>query len=135
MNRIEALLKTHPNGPKLPMGSLLAAIKSCLECIGTCNACGDACLHEDHVEKMLDCVRTCFDCAEVCGSTAALLSRVDSHSRELLIAQVEACQTACRVCKNECAKHAEMMEHCKHCRDACADCEQALGELLGQLRG
>jgi hypothetical protein len=50
--------------------------------------------------------------------------------RELVGAQLRACAHACRLCAEECEKHAPHMKHCAICAEACRRCETACLELL-----
>jgi hypothetical protein len=58
------------------------------------------------------CVRL-IDCADVCATTGNVLSREVEFDPALAKAIVQACVAACRVCGDECERHAEHMEHCR----------------------
>jgi hypothetical protein len=51
----------------------------------------------------------------------------------VLRASVEACATACRVCGDECDRHASHHEHCRLCAESCRRCEEACRALLAAL--
>ena len=54
-------------------------------------------------------------------------------SNEMVIrAMLEACAQACRLCKEECQRHARM-EHCRVCADACQRCEDACQGALATV--
>ena len=112
---------------------LVACIETCIECAQACTACADACLSEDMVAGLRKCIRTDLDCADVCDATARVLSRHTGYDANLTRAVLEACAAACRACGDECAKHAEMHEHCRICAEACRRCQQACHNLIAAL--
>jgi hypothetical protein len=114
-------------------GKLAACIEACVECAQACTACADACLSEDMVAELTTCVRTCADCADVCDTTGRVLSRHTGYDANLTRAVLEACAAACKACGDECARHAEMHEHCRVCAEACRRCESACRDLLSSL--
>lgn len=83
--------------------------------------------------RMLRCIRTDLDCADVCATTGYLLSRQTEADSTLVRAQVEACETACRICAEECEQHADMHDHCRICAEACRTCEQSCRKLLESI--
>jgi hypothetical protein len=119
------MISTHPHVAGDVNTSLVRCIEECLACAQTCTVCADACLAEDMVEQLRQCIRLNLDCADICSATAALASRRTGSNVELLRQVIEACATACRLCGEECAKHADQHEHCRICADACASCERA----------
>ncbi|NUT91649.1 MAG: four-helix bundle copper-binding protein [Saccharothrix sp.] len=134
MTTAEEMLRTYP----LDLGgvdreALTRCIEACFECAQACTACADACLSEDGVADLAKCVRTNLDCADVCDTTGRVLSRHTGYDANLTRAVVEACAAACKSCGDECARHADMHEHCRVCADACRRCEQACRALLAAL--
>jgi uncharacterized membrane protein len=79
------------------------------------------------------CIRLNLDCADVCATTGNVLSRQTAFEPAVAMAMVQACAEACRVCADECERHAEHMEHCRVCADACRGCERACNELASSL--
>jgi hypothetical protein len=70
----------------------------------------------------------------VCEATGRIVSRQTAFDSNLARAQLHACATACRVCGDACARHAQHgMAHGRIGADACRRCEQACSALLGQL--
>lgn len=82
---------------------------------------------------MVTCVRLNLDCADICETTGRVLSRQTGRDVNLVRAVVQACVTACKVCGDECERHAGMHEHCRVCADACRRCEKACQDLLAAL--
>jgi hypothetical protein len=76
------------------------------------------------------CIRLNLDCAEICAATGAVLSRQTMPDTSLIRAQLAACAEACRVCAEECERHAEMHEHCRVCAECCRRCEKACRALV-----
>jgi hypothetical protein len=128
------MLETYPQDlGGVDRQQLLACIEACVECAQACTACADACLSEEMVAELRKCIRTNADCADVCDATGRVLSRHTGYDANLTRAVLEACATACTACGNECARHAEMHDHCRICADACRRCEQACRDLLASL--
>lgn len=112
---------------------LTACIETCMECAQACIACADACLSEHTVVELVTCIRTNADCADVCEVTGRVLSRHSGYDADLTRAVLDACAAACRACGDECARHAEMHEHCRICAAACRRCETACRDLMPAL--
>jgi hypothetical protein len=124
------MLETHPQGAAIEAGALLACIDACFDCAQSCTACADADLGEDDVAMLLRCIRLCLDCSDVCTTTGHILTRQTEFEPELARPVVQACANACRVCREECERHADHHEHCRVCADACQRCEQACIDVL-----
>jgi hypothetical protein len=134
MHHVTAMLKTHPQAT--PNEALARCIQECVACALACTSCADACLAEDQVEALVHCIRLNLDCADVCGTTGRVLTRQTSPEPRLALHMLEACAQACRVCAEECERHAremDMMEHCRVCAETCRRCEQACEELRGSI--
>ncbi len=133
MGNAEAMIETYPGTVNVDGGVLARAIEEALSCFQTCTACADACLSEDMVAELTKCIRTNVDCATVCLATVQVLSRHTGYDANITRTQLESCITACKACGDECARHADMHEHCRICADACRACERACRELLGAM--
>ncbi|MEU1396921.1 four-helix bundle copper-binding protein [Micromonospora zamorensis] len=128
-----SMLETYPKSINLDRPKLAAAIDALNDCAQACTACADACLSEDMVADLTKCIRTDLDCADICTTTARVLSRHTGYDANLSRSLLEACATACRSCGDECARHADMHEHCRICADACRACERACRDLLATM--
>jgi hypothetical protein len=124
------MLDTYPQLINLDRAKLAAAIEALIACSEACTACADACLSEDMVTDLTKCIRTNLDCADICATTARVLSRHTGYDANISRSLLQACATACQACGDECARHADMHEHCRICADACRACEQACRDLL-----
>lgn len=129
----QPMLKTHPLSPFMDREALSACIDECFACAQACTACADACLAEDHVKMLIRCIRLNLDCADICGATGRMLSRQSEPSPEVLRAQLQSCAMACRVCGEECKKHAQMHGHCRVCAESCHQCEEACNRVLAAI--
>ncbi|MEX0939525.1 MAG: four-helix bundle copper-binding protein [Pirellulales bacterium] len=49
---------------------------------------------------------------------------------QIVRAQLESLETACRSCADECDKHASMHDHCRICAEACRECAQTCRNLV-----
>jgi Domain of Unknown Function (DUF326) len=129
---VQEMLRTHPSAPT-DAETLARCIEECFACAQSCTACADACLGEPDVAELTRCIRLNLDCADVCEATGKILSRQTEAQTDLLIAIVQTCVEACRVCAEECERHAAHHEHCRVCAEACRRCEQACEAALGAL--
>ncbi|MEU4474198.1 four-helix bundle copper-binding protein [Micromonospora sp. NPDC023888] len=127
------MLETYPKSINLDRATLAATIDALNNCAQVCTACADACLSDDGVAELTKCIRTNLDCADICTTTARVLSRHTGYDAGLSRSLLEACATACRSCGDECARHAEMHEHCRVCADVCRACERACRDLLATM--
>ena len=122
---VREMLSTHPDVGGSANNALIRCIEECYTCAQTCTSCADACLAEEMVSEMRQCIRLCLDCAEICAATGAMASRRTGSNVDVLRAVINACETACRVCAEECERHAANEEHCRICADACKRCFEA----------
>jgi hypothetical protein len=133
MGRAKEMLGAHPRAPAVEASVLGACIDECFACAQTCTACADADLGEPDVAAMLRCITLCLDCSDVCSATGGVLSRQTEFVPELAKVVLEACVAACRLCGEECERHAHHHEHCRICADECRRCERACSDLLTAL--
>lgn len=133
MTQATAMLDTYPAEVGIDKRLLARCIEACYECSQACTACADACLSEEMVAELVTCVRTNLDCADICDTTGRVLSRHTGYDANLTRSILRACVQACRSCGDECARHADMHEHCRVCAEACRRCEQACRDLLDVL--
>ena len=129
-----AMLRTYPADlGGVDTTALAECIEACFSCAQTCTACADACLSEQMVAELTTCIRTNLDCADLCDATGRVLSRHTGYDANLTRAVLRACVAACKACGDECARHAEMHEHCRICAEACRRCEEDCRQLLAAL--
>lgn len=132
MTHSQAMLETHPRTFNLDASMLAEAIDALMDCANTCTQCADACLAEGDA-ALAKCIRLNLDCADICNATARVVSRQTEHDANVTRPLVEACRAACRSCGDECASHAEHMEHCRICAEQCRRCEEVCGSLLAAM--
>ncbi len=129
---VATMLSSHPARSDPDQQSMVDCVAACFECAQACTACADACLSEDMVADLTTCIRTNLDCADVCETTGRVLSRAGSDA-DVTRAVLQACVRACGSCGDECARHADMHEHCRICADACRRCEEACSRVLAAM--
>ncbi|MFG1948196.1 four-helix bundle copper-binding protein [Nonomuraea sp. NPDC048826] len=127
---VREMIKTYPAEINLDRERIADAILALVDCSQACTACADACLSEERVDELRKCIRTDLDCADICDATARVLSRHTGYDANITRAQLQACIQACTSCEEECAKHADMHEHCRVCAERCRTCRQACENLL-----
>jgi hypothetical protein len=138
-NRAEALMHTkemtaaHPDVRGNVNQSLIDAIDAAHACAQTCTSCADACLAEEMVAQLRQCIRLNLDCADVCEALATLGSRRTGSNEAVIRKLLDTCITACRLCAEECARHAGQHEHCRVCAASCQHCEAACQDALSGL--
>lgn len=119
------MISTHPQVRGDTNDVLIACIEACLDCAQTCTSCADACLGEPMVAELTQCIRLNLDCADLCAATASVGSRRTGSNELVIRGLIEACAEACRLCGDECARHAQNMAHCRVCAETCRECESA----------
>lgn len=127
------MMETYPAEINLDRRVLADTIDVLIGCSEACTACADACLSEQDIASLAKCIRTNMDCADICAVTARVLSRHTGYDANISRSLLGACATACKSCGDECAKHAEMHEHCRICAEACRSCEQSCRDLLAAM--
>jgi hypothetical protein len=131
MHHVTKMLETHPQA--VANEALARCVEQCFACTLTCTSCADACLAEEQVQELVRCIRLNLDCPDVCNATGRVLTRQTSSEPRLARSMLEACAQACRVCAEECERHAHHHEHCRICAEACRRCEQACEDLHSSI--
>jgi hypothetical protein len=131
MHHVTQMLETHPHATANE--ALARCIEECFACAMTCTSCADACLAEEDVKELVRCIRLNLDCADVCDATGRTLTRQTSSEPRLARSMLEACAEACRLCAEECERHAGHHEHCRICAEACRRCARACEDLRGSI--
>ncbi len=126
----QEMIASHPDVRGNVNKALLAAIDAAYACAQTCTSCADACLAEEMVAQLRQCIRLNLDCADVCAATATLSNRRTGSDEEVIRKMLDACATACRLCGDECQRHASMHEHCRICAESCRRCQTACQDAL-----
>jgi hypothetical protein len=135
MSYAQQMLASSPSRvPDTPVETLAAGVTALFDCSQACTTCADACLGErdaQRLDSLVRCIRLNLHCADMCLTTGRLLSRQEQPA--LARAIVEACALSCRLCAEECERHAAHMEHCRICAEACRRCERACQDVLAAL--
>jgi len=124
------MIATHPDVRGNVNQALIDAIDAAYSCAQTCTSCADACLAEEMVAQLRQCIRFNLDCADVCAVTATVGTRRTGSNEEVIRKMLDACIVACRLCGQECQRHAGKHEHCRVCAEACRRCETACQNAL-----
>ncbi len=130
---VQEIVSTHPHVKGNTNDALLSCIEQCYSCAQTCTSCADACLGEKSVAELTQCVRLNLDCADVCLATGSVSTRRTGSNEQVIARQLDACALACRLCGEECRRHAKHHEHCRICADACQQCFEACQSALTSL--
>jgi hypothetical protein len=123
--QLQQMISTHPDVKGNTNDNLIRCLEECYSCASVCAVCADACLAEDMASKLVQCIRLNLDCADVCLATGRIGSRRAGSNEDLIRRQLEVCAAACRLCAEECERHASHHEHCRICAESCRRCEQA----------
>lgn len=119
----QEMISTHPQVRGQTNDALIRCIEECYSCAQTCTSPADACLAEDMVRSLTQ--RLNLDCADVCNITGRLATRRTGSDEEMIRRMLDTCAAACRLCGDECDKHASKHEHCRICAAARRECMQA----------
>lgn len=134
MTHALAMIRTNPTEIALDPEPLARCVDACVDCAQACTACADACLGESDPASLVRCISLNLDCADICEATGRIATRETAATQNAIRPVLEACARLCRMCADECGRHAELHEHCRVCAEACRQCEGACGELLESLR-
>jgi hypothetical protein len=128
-----AMITAHPDVEGNANQPLIDAIEAVAACSQACTSCADACLAEDMVAQLRQCIRYNLDCADVCAATGSVATRRTGSNEEIIRKLLDACVSACKLCGDECERHASSHEHCRICAEACRRCEQACKVALKSM--
>lgn len=129
----QQMIASHPQVRGNTNEVLIRCIEECFDCAQACTSCADACLAEPNVQDLRQCIRFNLDCADICLATGTVATRRTGSNEQVIRSMLEACAEACRLCGEECARHAEHMEHCRICADSCRRCEQLCRDALATV--
>jgi hypothetical protein len=132
-NHAHEMISTHPQVRGNTNDALIRCIEECYSCAQACTSCADACAGEPMVQQLAQCIRLDLDCANVCAATSSVATRRTGSNEAVIRRMLEACAAACRLCAEECERHAGMHEHCRICAEACRRCEQACKEAFRSM--
>ena len=121
----QQMISTHPHVRGSTNDALIRCIEECFDCALLCTSCADACLGEEMLNQLRQCIRLNLDCADLCSAAGTVASRRTGSNEQVIVAALNACELACRLCAEECERHAGMHEHCRICAEACRRCEAA----------
>jgi hypothetical protein len=133
MHHMREMIGSHPAVMGSTNDALIRCIEECFSCAQSCISCADACLVEDMVAQLRQCIRFNLDCADICNAAGTVAIRRTGSNEECIVAMLEACALACRLCGEECDRHADQHEHCRICAQSCRSCEQACREAIGTI--
>lgn len=127
---VNEMIDSHPDVQGNVNAQLVAAVVAAYRCAQACTACADACLAEEGVAELRQCIRLDLDCATLCAAFGEAGTRRTGSNETVLRKLMEACEEACRVCGEECERHAGHHEHCRLCAEACRSCAMACRDAL-----
>lgn len=130
---VREIIAVHPQPNSLGREVLLRCVEACFDCAATCVSCADASLAEKDVQELIRSIRLSLDCADACEAAGRIVTRQTETDLLVVGATIEACAVACRVCREECERHAAHHEHCGLCAAVCLRCEQACDDLLAAI--
>jgi hypothetical protein len=122
---VREMLSSHPQATGGVNDVLVQCIEACFDCAQTCMSCADSCLAETGTSGLARCIRLNLDCADACAATGSVLTRRTAATSALLVQMLETCADFCRLCADECDRHADHHPHCRICAEACRECERA----------
>ncbi len=127
------VISTHPDVKGNVNEALTRCLEECYNCAQHCTACADACIGEETDGALKQCIRLTMDCADLCLTTATLANRRSGSNEAILKEMLKLCESACRLCAEECEKHAERHQHCLICSQCRRTCEEACREAATSI--
>ena len=135
MSTTATMLKDNKNLAKMEPKTISECVDSCFSCGKTCDACADACMGEENLQKLVECVRLDMTCSDICIATGRVLVRPTPSDTSAVRHQLQSCARICEICADECDKHASIHEHCRICAEECRQCKDHCDRLLAALDG
>ena len=127
------MIAAHPDVRGNTNDALIRCIEECYSCAQVCTSCADASLAEEDVQDLRQSIRLSLDCADICNITGTIATRRTGSDEEIIRRMLEVCTAACRLCSEECQRHASHHEHCRICAEACRRCMRACQEASGTI--
>ena len=131
--RAHEMIATHPDVRGSINDELIRCIEECYSCAQVCTSCADASLAEDDVQDLRQSIRLSLDCSDICNATGTVATSRTGSDEEIIRRMLEVCAAACRLCGEECQRHASHHEHCRVCAEACRRCMAACQEAAGTI--
>src|SRR3546814_18404099 len=127
MHHMREMISSHPSVQGNTNDALISCIEECYSCAQSCTSCADACVAEEMVDQLRQCIRLNLDCADICVASGTIATRRTGTNEQVIVATLEACAEACRVCAEECERHARKHEPCRICADSYRRVQQYCG--------
>jgi hypothetical protein len=131
---MRAVFGSHSNVDPVTYSEPVAqCVVYCYASAEACTVCADSCLADSNVAELRQCIRRTLDCADICSTVASIASRRTGDNLAVIRSMLESCAMACRVCAEDCERHAGLHDHCRICAEACRDCEEACRTALSTV--
>src|SRR3546814_15288671 len=105
MHHMREMISSHPSVQGNTNDALISCIEECYSCAQSCTSCADACVAEEMVDQLRQCIRLNLDCADICVASGTIATRRTGTNEQVIVATLEACAEACRVCAEECGQN------------------------------
>jgi hypothetical protein len=132
---VREMIEAHPEVRGKDTHTLIHCIEECYDCVLACLSCADACTAEPGAGELRQCIRLDLDCADVCFAAGALASRRTGSNQRILLQMLDVCANACKVCAEECERHAQRHAHCRLCAESCRRCRSACRLAMQDIGG
>ena len=135
MNMTMDMMKGAMSGSDMPMKDMdMSMMQEAMEALSACMQACVMCADADAGEGMGRCAAMCSNCADVCDTMMRMMLRTTGYDMQVMMSMMETCVMMCRACSEECARHAEMSEHCRMCAMACDQAVTAMEKMMGSMR-
>lgn len=105
-----------PGMEMMDMQVMQACMDACAACEQACTVCST---------QTMDCAPACMNCADMCNTMMRSMMRMQGMTPAVMMSMLDACIAMCRMCMEECMKHAEHSDVCRMCAQACRACMDA----------
>jgi hypothetical protein len=130
---VKDMIRLIPTANRAELDLLAECIQDCLDCAATCTAAATISSADD-TRTLRPCMKLTESGAEICQTTAKVLLRIADRDNPIVRKQLQACAIACESCGDECARHADVHEHCRICAEVCLHTAEICNHVLvGQL--
>lgn len=116
--------------PGMDMKLMAECIEACSACEQACTMCASCMMGDGTAIHMEMCMNT----ADMCNTMMRMMLRPSGMMMDSMVRMLDATMMQCRMCADECMKHADMHEDCRVCAEACSQAAMACEKMMDSMK-
>lgn len=132
MSMMADMMKSMPKSEMTGMD--MTMMQRCVEACSAASMAATMCADADAGEGMGRCAALCMSTADVATATMRMMMRPAGYDMSVMGSMMSTCMAMGEACAAECAKHADMSEHCRICASACRAMVDACSSVMSSLQ-